>query len=207
MDEKTMIEGCIQKDHAAWSIFVRTYQSLILRSVRYEISSLNLNCTNEEAHDIAQEVLVAIWEGEKLSMLRDVRCLKSWLIMLSINKTINYSKSRNFRAVSKEVSYDIKIPCGDENLTLGDVLACDKFNGERIAEEKEESQMFEREIQKLAGKEQLAIRLNIFHGKKYKEIARIMNLPINTVSTLIKRAKEKIREGAECRPGGGRGYA
>ena len=50
-------------------------------------------------------------------------------------------------------------------------------------------------IETLPRKEKLIMKLNIYHNKKYHEIAEILNIPKGTVSSYMKRAKEKIRDG------------
>ena len=54
--------------------------------------------------------------------------------------------------------------------------------------------VLKREISKLEYKEQLALKFNLYEGKKQKDIAKIMNLPKGTIASLISRAKHRLRE-------------
>ena len=55
------------------------------------------------------------------------------------------------------------------------------------------SKKIEEAVDALPTKEKLIIKLNLIYEKKYDEIAKILNLPKGTVSSYIKRAKEKLR--------------
>ena len=48
-------------------------------------------------------------------------------------------------------------------------------------------------IELLPSKERLIIKLHLLHEKKYEEISDILNIPYGTVSSYIKRTKEKLR--------------
>jgi len=39
----------------------------------------------------------------------------------------------------------------------------------------------------------MVIRLNLLYGKKYKEIAELLDLPIGTIGTVISKAKGRVR--------------
>jgi len=66
-----------------------------------------------------------------------------------------------------------------------------------MMESKEIQEIVERELDKLSYKQQLALKLSIYNCLKQKDIAEIMYMPENTVATLIKRAKDQVREGIE----------
>ena len=65
----------------------------------------------------------------------------------------------------------------------------------KIAEIKETISCVEERIDTLKMKERIALKLNIYDGQTQKDIAAIMNIPANTVASLIRRAKIRVQEG------------
>lgn len=193
MNTGELIKRCIDRDHAAWNEFVKRYESLLIRSVRYKLKKFNLSMSQVEFRDIVQEIFLAIWEEGKLSGIRDVGCLKNWLVMLSINRTSNYCRDKVFRKTKKTLSFEKSLSADAPGITLGSIIPSDRFDPEKAAESAEIREALEAEIEKLNYKQQLALKLNIYDGRKHGDIADIMNIPENTVTTLIHRAKDRVR--------------
>lgn len=193
MDTEELIKRCIGRDHTAWNEFVRRYEDLLIRSVRYKLKKFNLNVSQVEFRDIVQEIFLAIWEDGKLSGIRDIACLKNWLVMVSINKTSNYCRDKVFRKPKKALSFEEDLSAEASGITLRSIIPCDRFNPEKEMESKEIQEALEAEISKLNYRQQLALKLNIYEGRKHRDIADIMNIPENTVATLIHRARNRIR--------------
>ncbi|MGB2879522.1 MAG: sigma-70 family RNA polymerase sigma factor [Candidatus Omnitrophota bacterium] len=197
MTTEQLIQKCIDNDHVAWNEFVRRYKGLVTRSVRSKLKKLNVRLPGGEFHDIVQEIFLSIWEKGKLAGVRDISCVEAWLVIMALNKTFNYCKSKTFRTERGACSLDEEINRDKPWLTLGAVLPSAKFDTEKNIESNELKEMLEKEISGLNPRQQLALKLNIYDGKTQKDIAQIMNIPENTVGTMIKRSKDKIREALE----------
>jgi len=52
-------------------------------------------------------------------------------------------------------------------------------------------------INSLSDKAKIVISFNLLQGRTHKDIANIMNIPANSVSTIIARAKEKLKQDLE----------
>ena len=52
----------------------------------------------------------------------------------------------------------------------------------------------EKAIEELPAKEKLMIQLHLFHDKKYREIADMLDIPTGTVSSYIKRSKAYLKK-------------
>ncbi len=197
MNTGELINKCVERDHSAWGLFVRRYEGLIIRSVRYRLNKFNKNISKNEFRDIVQEIFLSLWETNGLSKVRDAECLEKWLIMVSINKTLNYCRKRMFKEARKTVSFEKVLFPETPAITLGSVIPSDKFDSERVMESKEIQEIVDSELDKLSYKQQLALKLSIYNRLKQKDIAEIMYIPENTVATLIKRAKVQVRQGIE----------
>ncbi len=188
-DDSGLIEGCIKRDLAAWSAFVTKYSGLLSLSIVNRLGKYGFHLPVEDIDDIKQEILASLWKDEKLKDVRNRQNISYWLAMVAGNKAITYLRKKrglneprpvsifeNIGEKSLEELIESPLPCPSEE------LAADELAG-RI----------ESEINALPAKEKLVIKLNILYGKKHDEIADILNMPSGTVSSCIKRAKEKLR--------------
>lgn len=194
MSPEELIQRCKCRENPAWDEFIRRYKGLVARSVRYKLAKLNAHIARNSSEDIVQDVFFSIWDKDKLTGLKDIECLESWLVMLSINAAANYCRDREIRQAENTLSLDEPAHPGEDSPTLGEVLPSASFNTNDLIVSGETSFMLEQEMAALDWREQLALKLNIFDGKKQREIADIMALPEGTVATLIRRAKERLRE-------------
>lgn len=195
MDTQTLVNKCINGDTRAWDEFARRYAHLIRRSVIYKMNRLAIKPPKSDLDDIIQEILFSIWDKNQLSNLKSIDSLDAWLVMISVNKTANYCRRRSLAEINA-LSLD-KITSDDHARPLKDIIPSSKFDTAQIMKNNEFKDLLEAEINKLGSGQQLAIRLNLYEGKKQRDISKIMNIPLNTVSTLIRRAKNTIREGLE----------
>lgn len=194
MSTEELIKRCLERDVAAWDVFVRRYQRLISRSVRYKLKRLNVRTTQRFVDDIVQDIFLLMWEKDKLSGIRDIRSVEDWLVMLSINSASNYCRDRTFRESEKAFSLEKIINSEKGAITLGDILPSPAPGIHREIENRDLENILEREMAFLCPREQLAIKLNAFDGKTQNDISEIMKIPSSTVATLIRRGKQKLRE-------------
>lgn len=197
MDTAELIRRCVARDNGAWERFVRTYEGLIIRSVRYKLKKSGMSVLSDEFRDIVQEVFLSIWEGNSLSSVRDIACLEHWLILTAMNKTSNYCKKKIYSDPGKFLSFEEDISSEGEGLTLSSIMTSKSPSAFTMAEDMEMKEILKKEIDRLGHKQQLALKLSLYDCKKQKEIAGIMNVPKNTVSTMIRRAKLHVKDGVE----------
>jgi RNA polymerase sigma factor (sigma-70 family) len=50
------------------------------------------------------------------------------------------------------------------------------------------------EVEKLGEKQRKAFKMSFMDAMKYKDIAEVMSIPVNTVITLVNRAKARVKE-------------
>jgi len=194
MTDKDLITKCINKDLHAWHLFCKQYNPLVTKTIKYKTYKLGLKIEKNEILDISQEIFLLIWEKNKLATIKDVKCLKSWLVIVTLNTTSNYCRKNIFKIDKITSSLFKTYTSEDKNTkTLESIISCPKFNTSKIIENNEISNLLNTEISKLNYKQQLAITFNLYEGKTQKDIAKIMNIPKGTVATLIKRAKQHLR--------------
>lgn len=189
-----IIRKCVNKDPVAWEIFLRRYKKLVFSSVKYKLFKLGRRLPIADINDIVQDIFVSIWEKEKLREIENMACIKSWLIMISVNYTSNYCKKNIFNGQFKFFSIDAPKYDDQEKICLADILPSPYADPRKALELSELRSAIESEMAKLSYQEQLILKLNMYEGKKQKDIARIMNLPEGTVASIIQRSKEKLKK-------------
>lgn len=137
------------------------------------------NCFNKtDSEDIAQEVFFKLIRNPQ--EFKSEEHLKAWLIRVTINVSKDYNKAAWYKKIEpidgKELPYNF---------------------------EPEERELI-KELSKLKPDYRNIVYLYYYEGYKINEIAKIMNLKENTVSSNLTRARKKLKEVLED---GGEVYA
>ena len=183
MNESELIRLCLEKDKAAWDLFVRKYAKVVNWAVRKRLSIHNLRTNDQDISDLIQEVFLVIVQGGKLSELKDPKMIPGWLAMIASNKTIDFIRRR-----AKT----------DRILPLEEAATQDTSMNRQVYS-RELHTIVNEAVESLSAREKLIVSLNLFEQKRHKEIAWMLKIPVNTVSTVIKRAKEKLRKRLETK--------
>jgi len=181
MNELELIKRCLQKEKKAWDIFVQKYSRLIYWAIRKRLSISSFKFSQDGIDSIFQEVFLSILEGDKLRQLRDAKMIPGWLAMIASNKTVDFMR----RTIREDRRLVVDMP----------VLKDDNFKQE--LQQRDLIDLIGSSINGLSDKAKIVISFNLLQGRTHKEIANIMNIPANSVSTIIARAKEKIKQDLE----------
>jgi len=195
MEIEALLKKCIIRNRAAWEEFTRLYTGLIKRSVIYKVHNLGIFLSKTDISDIVQEIFLSIWEKNKLAKIKKAASLEGWLVMISINITSNYCRKNIFYKDKNTISLDASIE--GAKTTLNDIIPDNKTSVEEIIVSNELREVIDNEISRLKTREQLAVKFHLYDGEKQKDIAKIMNLPMSTVGTILSRAKKKIKRRLE----------
>lgn len=168
MNEQTIIRTVVEGDTEAYAQLVTRYHvGLIIHCER-------LLGDRDAAEDIAQEAFI-----KAFNKLRDFDPAKSrfstWLYKIATNRAIDYLRATK-RAIPAE---DIEL--------LADESAPDY-----------EAEETKREVRDAVAKLQppahrQVIEAYYWRGESYQQIAEAQKIPINTVRTRLRRAKQQLR--------------
>ena len=191
-----LVEACIKRDLVAWSILVKKYSRLIYVSIENRLNKYGLRLSVQDIEDIKQNVISRLWEGGKLEDVKNRNNITYWLSIVSGNMALEYArKIRSSEPLKISLTEE-----SDEVKNLIDTIPAhssgpdDACNGAQIRKR------IKKAIDSLPAREKLIIKLNMFHEKKYQEISRMLDLPAGTVSSYIRRAKEKMRKNLKDLP-------
>jgi len=177
-----IVEGCVRGDDQAWSALIDKYGGYVQCAIRRKLLSSSDQRYTEDANDIFQSVFHTLLKDDcrALRQLRHRDRIAGWLGSIAVNKTLDFLRSRTVerrgQATLREQPSLYSTPRDhdparrDLHRKVLDLLA------------------------ELPHEEQVTLRLYYLHGEKYREIAEMTNTPINTVSSRLHRAKQRIRE-------------
>lgn len=138
-------------------------------------------CGNREtADDLFQETLFKIWN--KFPDKPDTGKLRSWSFTIAHNTIVDYFKKRKINTEFDELTeVEKNMPDNPADLLVG------LETGAKIEEI----------VKNLPKKQKRALILRVNGGLKYREIAEVMEEPLNSVLSHINYALKKIRKDLE----------
>lgn len=177
-EEKSDAE-LVQLSLADQNVYLHLMKRYEQKLIRYILRISNF--TREDAEDVLQEVFVSVYQN--LSLYNPEFKFSSWIYRITHNKTINYYKKKKSRPVSLDL----------EDKEILDVIILDKDIAlDVVAEVGRE--MIIKAIGELEPKYKSVLVLRYLEGKEYSEISDILKMPVNTVGTLINRAKQILKK-------------
>ncbi|MBN3038007.1 MAG: sigma-70 family RNA polymerase sigma factor [Candidatus Omnitrophica bacterium] len=152
----------------------------MLWAIKERLFRASIRYNQQDVQDILQKVFVLLWEKGKLKQIRDRNKISSWLVMVAANCALNHFRCQK------------EIPCQKEDLFANtqstDYMGRKNFDRENLYS------IFENMLNNLPAKEQIIVKLNYLYGKKQREIAEILKIPQNSVSSIVKRTKDKLQQ-------------
>ncbi|MEH7417877.1 RNA polymerase sigma factor [Neobacillus drentensis] len=141
---------------------------------------LSLTKHKELAEDLFQEVLLSAYLA--YPSIKEQSKYKSWLLMIAMNKCRDFwRKEKKSKHFWREEVYAYSVLFEPHSITEEEVL--DKYSREQIAEK----------VRTLPDIYRDPIFLYYYQNLSLLEIAEKSNLPMSTVKTRMRRAKERLR--------------
>lgn len=177
-DTRRLVERCIEKEEKAWEEFVERFSGLLYFSARERLRRSSFAFGHKDLEDIVQGIFLEMWEKGRLEGVRKREKITAWLSVVAQTRALNYMRQKKDRLLRQE------------ELCKIDEIKVDSTSG--IDEDKVVK--LEEAIEGFSAREKIILKLNMIHGRKHREIARFMDIPINTVSTIIARKKRMLKE-------------
>jgi len=149
-------------------------------SARERLKRNGIAFSQQDLEDVVQTVFVEIWQGNKLQDVRDRKKIKAWLSIVAQTRALNHVFKKKERLLRENELYRI------DNIKVEPGPGSGK-DEEMLAGKLEEM------IEDFDAREKVILKMSVIYGKKHREIACLMQIPINTVSTIIARKKKILR--------------
>ena len=189
-----LVSGCLQGQKDAWNAFVGRFAKLIHWSIRRTLERTPL-AGRPDAHDeIFQNVFEKLLRRNELAKLKDSESIRKFLCVMSGRMAAD--KLKYFlRKSARDLSFDEETAeRGEDQWLSGAGVKEVPEDPAQASLTREKNDVIAGVLKRLSPKELACVEFHIFDGKTHNEISRILGFPQDTVSTIIRRAKEKLRK-------------
>ena len=185
--DRDLLRRCLAREPGSWNDFVDRFLSLIYHAIGYTAHLRSVRLNPEDVEDIAAEVLLQI-VANNFKVLREFRKESSLATYLTVitRRICIHELIRRQKVMDAIKRGEARTPEPDPD----DAPAAQK--GMESLEE------VEKLLRRLSGKEREIVRLYYLEGRTYEEISTETEVPVNTIGTILSRARKKLRETAKA---------
>jgi RNA polymerase sigma-70 factor (ECF subfamily) len=180
--DRDLLRRCLAREPGSWNDFVDRFLSLIYHVIQYTAHLRSARLPPEDVEDIAAEVLVQI-VADDYKVLRQFKghaSLATYLTVIARRICIHEMTRRQTVR---------------DSIRRGDVAPLEPMDDSPAVQKSVESlEEVEKLLRRLAGKEREVVRLFYLEGRTYEEISTELDLPVNTIGSVLSRARKKLRE-------------
>jgi RNA polymerase sigma-70 factor (ECF subfamily) len=175
-DDSRLVKIILNKNPEMYREVVKRYQKKLFVYLYHLVGS------REETDDILQNVFLKVYGSLKNFDTR--KKFSSWIYRIAHNEAVNFLKRKSQK---KFISWEDILGSGDKIQISGkEKSPLDSWI------EKELKMEVRKAVNKLSDEYREVLILRYFLDKSYGEIGAILGKPVNTVGTLINRAKKKL---------------
>lgn len=141
----------------------------------------------QDAEDTAQEVFIQVYKS--LESFREDAKISTWIYQISVSKSLDLIRSRNRK---KRIGF-FKNLVGLDTFE-SQKTASEELNPEENFEANERKKVLHEAINSLPESQRIALNLTKFDGFSYQETAKIMEVSVSSVESLLFRAKKNLQK-------------
>ncbi len=175
-DDQQLIADCLQGRTAAFGELVSRYQDRLYNTVFRLVENA------EDAQDVVQEVFLSCYQS--LGSFKGDSLFFTWLYRIAINAAISYKRKR--RPV-------LRLEGG--SMGPGDPTDNAETNRPDFAlEMAEEEKRVHEGLKLLSPEHRVVLIMKDMEGRKYEEMAEILQVPVGTIRSRLHRARLELRD-------------
>ena len=178
LTDNELIKVVMEQNPEAYKILFKRYEKSLF------IYMFHLVRNKDEVEDLLQNVFTKTYKN--LHRFDLERKFSSWIYRISHNEAVNFIKRKSKRRL---VSWEEITTSKDKLVTSVEADdSAEIFMHKEIAKEMDDA------LDMLPAKYKKILLLRYFNEYSYQKIGEILDKPVNTVGTLINRAKRKLVE-------------
>jgi len=166
--DEELIAQIQEGDVLAFEEIVQRYQGKMLRFIARIVRDAG------DAQDVVQDAFVKLYKT--IDRVDTRKKFSTYFFQIAKNTAFSLIRSRK-----KEVSLQAAQDVWDDTVLIDEL------------EKKEKAQHLTKILDSLEPKYRRVITLYYFHQLSYEEVSKKLHIPVNTVRTHLKRAKEKLK--------------
>ena len=185
--EEQLIEQCLKGDLSAWDELYKAHYGRVRRIIGWR----RWGFSNNEVEDGIQEVFLEVIRS--LPRYRGESNLATFITRLARNRCISHLRKKTaLKRGKEELGYVLEE--GREEEGVPRALAVEEGPGpEETYVAGQEATAIAKGLEQLGHECQQIIRLRYFHQQSYNEICALLELPLGTVCSRLKRCLTKLR--------------
>ncbi|RME04786.1 MAG: sigma-70 family RNA polymerase sigma factor [Planctomycetota bacterium] len=184
-DDHQLIQNCLQQKPDAWQKFVSQYAPLIYSLSQQTLEYFQANYSREDLEDILENVFLEFLKNN-FKLLREYNpkySLTTWIGVVVRTQVGRFLRQKKYPSQSLDVAY----PKG--NIPSKNAKQTESL---KQIEQKEYSQLLKKALEQLPFKEALILQFAFFDEMDYKQIAKTLQISVNSVGAYLFRAKTKL---------------
>ena len=135
----------------------------------------------EDRQDLLQDIFIKVYRN--LNAFDQNLSFSSWIYRIAHNETMSWFRKRSVRPEHTLV--------GDSDAALGQLASGDDSEVLHVTQEIREE--VQKGLSSLPEKYRAVLTLRYLEEKSYEEIADILKMPLGTVATHVRRAKDRLK--------------
>lgn len=172
MQLERIIKECLQGSEGAWKMLVNAYSKKVF-NLAYQFAG-----SYEEAEDLTQDIFFKLHRSiEKYDFEKN---FTAWLLTLARNHLIDQYRKTKWEKKSRDEFNEHFLQADSRSAPEESVLV------------QESKKIVWEAFNHLSPEIRMAIILRDIQGKKYEEIAEIMELPLGTVKSRVNRGRLQL---------------
>ena len=179
-DDKSLVQACRAGQTEAFGVLVRRYQDRLYPTI------LRLLGSPEDAQDVLQDSFVRAFE--KLDQFHGESSFYTWIYRIAVNLALSEYRRHRQRGRdrwSDPASLSLAAEPVDDSPETDPAIALERVERELIVQTA---------LNELGPEHRAVVVLKDFDGRRYEEIASLLEIPIGTVRSRLHRARSELRE-------------
>jgi RNA polymerase sigma-70 factor, ECF subfamily len=178
ISDNELVKIIRESDQERYGELIERYQGKLFAYIYRLVGS------REETEDLLQDVFIKAFRN--LNSFDTDKKFSSWIYRIAHNESVNHLKRKSLK---RFISWE-------DVVSTKDKLETRDFDDDahKTWVRREKNQEVEHALNRLPLKYKQVLVLKYYDDKSYEEISEILDKPVNTVGTLINRAKKKLAE-------------
>lgn len=176
--DMVLVRKCIEGNQEALDSFVRRTRPAILRGAAVALRKFRVT-DSETVDNVEQQVFLELLKDDRktLRTFRGRSDLEGWVAVIAMRTAYRILRQRTRETALPDILPPSPVAAPGEH-----------------AERREFLNKLDAAFRKLSPEERALLRLAFYEKQTYKEISAALNMPLNSVSPKIIRARDRLRK-------------